>query len=396
MRRLVTENYPIVITSLQSWEKPLGSNARDIAQGLASKHRVLFINPPNDFTHFYKNEKNDAGPTESLEQVQANLWIYRPQRIMWSINWLPDGLVYDKLNYLNNRRWANEVKKVLEELKFDHFVFLNDSNMFKAFYFQELLRPALSVYYTRDNLLAVDFWKRHGTRLEPQLMQKADLVLGNSTYLTSIAARYNSHAVYVGQGCDLEAFDANAALVEPDDLAEIPTPRIGYTGALTSLRLDLELLEYTAVKHPEWHLILIGPEDESFQKSNLHNLKNVHFLGSKKTAALAAYLHYMDVLINPQLLNEVTIGNYPRKVDEYLAMGKPVVAIRTETMKIFREHVALAENSPHFVQKIEQILAGQLLSTRSERVKFAHSHSWENSVSRIQNAIEERLKQTLD
>jgi glycosyltransferase involved in cell wall biosynthesis len=134
-----------------------------------------------------------------------------------------------------------------------------------------------------------------------------------------------------------------------------------------------------AETHPEWNLILIGPEDVSFQNSRLHHLKNVHFLGSKKTDELAAYLQYMDVLINPQLLNEVTVGNYPRKVDEYLAMGKPVVAIKTETMEIFREHVDLAENSPRFVQ----------------RIAFAHSHSWQNSVSQIKNAINNRLETVL-
>jgi teichuronic acid biosynthesis glycosyltransferase TuaH len=393
MRRLVLENYPIVITSIQSWEKPLGSNAKDIAQGLAGKHRVLFINPPDDFTHFYKNEKNDAGSSESLEQVQPNLWVYRPKRIMWSINWLPDGLLYDKLNYFNNKRWAEEIRTVLDHLQFGEFIFLNDSNMFKAFYLSELLQPALTVYYTRDNLLAVDFWKRHGTRLEPQLMQKSDLVLGNSAYLTSIAKQYNPHSVYVGQGCDLNAFDADAQLAEPPDLAHISPPRIGYIGALTSLRLDINLLKYTAEKHPEWNLILIGPEDRVFQSSRLHHLKNVHFLGSKKTDALAAYLQYMDVLINPQLLNEVTIGNYPRKVDEYLAMGKPVVAIKTETMEIFKEHVELVENLPQFVQKIEQILSGTQLSAPQKRVAFAHSHSWQNSVSHIQAAMSERLQQ---
>ena len=48
--------------------------------------------------------------------------------------------------------------------------------------------------------------------------------------------------------------------------------------------------------------------------------------------------------LNPQLLNEVTIGNYPRKIDEYLAMGKPTVATKTEGMSVFADYTYLAED----------------------------------------------------
>jgi hypothetical protein len=37
-----------------------------------------------------------------------------------------------------------------------------------------------------------------------------------------------------------------------------------------------------------------------------------------------------------QLSNNLTIGNYPRKIDEYLAMGKPIVATSTKTMQMFK------------------------------------------------------------
>lgn len=45
-------------------------------------------------------------------------------------------------------------------------------------------------------------------------------------------------------------------------------------------------------------------------------------------------MSHFDVCMNPQLVNEITIGNYPRKVDEYLALGKPVIATKTLTMDL--------------------------------------------------------------
>ena len=52
-----------------------------------------------------------------------------------------------------------------------------------------------------------------------------------------------------------------------------------------------------------------------------------------------------DVCINPQKVNPITDGNYPLKIDEYLAMGKPVVATRTHTMEdVFASHTHLASS----------------------------------------------------
>ena len=70
----------------------------------------------------------------------------------------------------------------------------------------------------------------------------------------------------------------------PADLAAIPGPRIGYVGALITMRLDLPLLEELARSRPAWSFVLVGWEDEAFSRSLLHNLPNVYFLGRKRTA----------------------------------------------------------------------------------------------------------------
>jgi glycosyltransferase involved in cell wall biosynthesis len=59
-------------------------------------------------------------------------------------------------------------------------------------------------------------------------------------------------------------------------------------------------------------------------------------LGAQDVNRLPEYIKASDVCINPQLLNETTKGNYPRKIDEYLAMGKPVVATKTIAMDILK------------------------------------------------------------
>ncbi len=334
-----------------------------------------------------RNEFIEQCNGKHLVEAEENLWVLSPQSLLGSINWLPDGALYDRMNHHNGRLLAAEIKAAVKQLKWTSYVLLNDNDMIQGFYLKELLKPQLYIYYLRDNFLAVEYWRRHGARLEPKLMSKVDLVASNSVYLANKAAVHNPQSIYIGQGCDLELFNPEKINEIPADIASIPKPRIGYAGALTGLRLDGELVEKVAVSHPEWQVVLIGDADSSFPKERLQTLPNVTFLGSKAPRQIPAYLEAMDVLINPQLLNEVTIGNYPRKIDEYLAMGKPVVAVRTETMSLFEKHVYLAETPNEFIQCIANVLKGEQLSSAEERIAFALEHTWENSMASLIDAI---------
>ncbi|MFK9326017.1 hypothetical protein ACJEKX_23760, partial [Escherichia coli] len=78
--------------------------------------------------------------------------------------------------------------------------------MFRSYHLKELLQSSVSVYYSRDFMLAVDYWKLHGTKMEPELIAKSDVCVANSTYLANYCKQYNPLSFYVGQGCELEIF----------------------------------------------------------------------------------------------------------------------------------------------------------------------------------------------
>ena len=381
-----------VFVGIQSWDLPLGGNAKDMALELAITSRVLYVNPPPDrITRFRQRDapqpKGQPHPAGHLFRVNDALWVLYPAVTLESINWLPDSFLFDYVNRLNNQRLASRIQQAIDHLAFGPVTVFNDSDMFRSFYLKELLAPRHYVYYTRDNLMAVDYWRKHGRRLEVRLMEKADLVVSNSAYLAQLACQHNKHTEDIGQGCDLTHFNAATRYPVPNDLKSIASPRIGYVGALNASRLSIDWLVSTAQARPDWNILLIGPEDKTFQESVLHKLSNVHFLGAKSMLALPAYLQHLDVAINPQHLNALTIGNYPRKVDEYLAMGKPVVARRTETMQLFDDYVTLAETPGQFVEGIEKALRRDLPTALDSCVAFARSHTWAKSVTTLIKAI---------
>lgn len=394
----------IVVLGLQAWDIEIGSNCKNIALEFSKHNRVLYVNAPLDYTtaikkrhdpRIQKRKKIIKGENEDLVELQPNLWNLNPRTYAVSINQMGNNTIFDKLNKHNNKNFAKQIKTAIDRLSFKDIIIFNDSDMFRSFHMKELLKPRTYIYYTRDNLIAVDYWKKQGIRIEAEHMKKADFVCANSTYLAKLAREFNPHSYYVGQGCDVSAFDASLVKEVPDDIKDIKKPIIGYIGALLKLRLDIEVLVKIAKSRKDWSIVLVGPEDDAFKSSELHQLENVHFLGNKDGSQLPDYLGAFDVALNPQVLSPVTIGNYPRKIDEYLAMGKPTVATKTEAMSVFADYCYLAENADEYLKYIALALEENTAEKEKERAIFARNHSWKNNVKSIYELIEKFESNTL-
>ncbi len=396
MENALIKNRDIIMIGIQPWDVPIGCNFKNMACVIAKDNRVLYVNRPLDRVTKYKNPEDNRTQNRLksikdginvLDEVESNLWVFNPQTQLESINWLPDGILYNYLNKNNNKKFAKEINKAIAKLNINNPILFIDNDFYNGLYLQDYLEVDCTVYYLRDYLLAQPYFAKHGNISEPKLLSKVDLVVTNSLYLTTYAKQYNDNSFYTGQGCGDEFF-VEAPETYPEDISNIHKPVIGYCGFLTEMRLDIELIATIARSHPEWNIVLIGPEDEAFEKSALHSISNVHFLGNKNERHLPNYVHYFDVCINPQVVNQLTIGNYPRKVDEYLAVGKPVVATVTETMQEFGDCVYLCNNPSEYIAAIEDAIekasdkAGAL-----KRKQVARSHSWENSVDKFYSAV---------
>jgi teichuronic acid biosynthesis glycosyltransferase TuaH len=394
--REVVKGRDIIVVGQQPWDTEIGSNCKNIALEFSKNNRVLYINSPLDRITLLRNKRDPKikrrldiikGKSEGLVKIQDQLWNYYPDCMVESINWIGHTGIFSILNKRNNKKLAKSIKKAIDLLGFKDFIFFNDNEIFKGFYLTDLLKPAVSIYYSRDYMIAVDYWKKHGEVLEPQLIAKNDICVANSTFLAEYCRKFNPSSYYVGQGCDLDIFVKDNIKILPGDLTDLSRPLIGYVGALQSIRLDIEIISHIASVRPDWTIVLVGPENDVFENSSLHQLSNVVFTGSKPILELPDYINAFDVCINPQLINEVTIGNYPRKIDEYLAIGKPVVATNTKAMETFSDFVYLAETKEAYVTLIDRAMKEDNNALQQQRREFALQHTWENSVSEIYRSI---------
>ncbi|MEO6868896.1 MAG: glycosyltransferase [Ginsengibacter sp.] len=386
------ENKDIIMFGLQSWDIEIGSNFKNMARIMSRSNKILYVNRPLDQASYLRNRKNKRVQSrlasiwrteDSLQEKEKNIWVLNPRITLKSINKLPAGKIYKFLNKQNNVKIASEIKNNADKIGFKNPVLIVDNDFLNGLYLKELLQPDIFIYYLRDYLLSQKYFQRHGVISEPQIIKSADVVLTNSLYLEEYARKYNSNSHDIGQGCEVDDF-MKTGQPRPADMTNIDFPVIGYAGMLTSARLNISLILFIAESHKEWNIVLVGPQDNDFEESQLHSVSNIFFLGPKEPQQLPSYVRHFDVCINPQILNQMTIGNYPRKIDEYLAAGKPVVATDTEAMKYFEEVTYLCKTPEDYVDKISLALEESVdPKKKQQRMAIAAGHTWEASVDKL-------------
>lgn len=387
--------------SFQPWNSDIAFNFKDMAYELARYNRVLFVDRALDRKTALKNlvrgRSKPSGGQENkyIQQVQDNFWVLHPKSLLESGTWSPNYKLFDFFNRINNKRLATEIKRTVRQLGFKNSILLNDNDFYRGLYLKGLLPVREYIFYIRDFLTIQPFFEKYGPRCEKEMIEKADLVVANSTYLAAYASQWNPNSADIGQGCNLDDFMADNLPI-PSDMKGIPGPVLGYCGAITGMRLDEEILIRIAIAFPGLSIVLVGPADAGFGKAGLKSMKNVYFLGGKKPKETASYVHHFTICMNPQVLNPLTLGNYPRKIDEYLAAGKPVVATATPAMEMFRDYTFLCESPEDYIISIQRILEDPDLNAEEEgkrRRDFSLTHTWENSIGALGNAFYHSEKQ---
>lgn len=386
----------VLVVGLQPWDIAIGSNCKNVATEL-SKHnnRILYVNRALDRATLIRDKQDPKTQTrlrslnkqeDDIKEMRPGFWTLDPRTVLESVNGIPFNWLFNLLNKTNNKRFANEIRQALRRLGFKNVLLFIDNEFYRGLYLQELLQPDVTdcIYYSRDNLATHPYFVRHGKRLEPKLIAKSTMVVTNSDYLEDYGRKYNAHTYNILQGCDFERFFPSKPFERPASMAHIKGPIVGYMGVLTVARLDIKILEHIALQRPQWSVVLVGPQDSAFQKSRLHKIPNIYFLPNVTEAEVPQYIQFFDVCINPQLVNGMTIGNYPRKLDEYMVLGKPVVVTETLAMELFANYIYQCKTPEDYVINIDKALAEPQDGVLAEsRKQFALTHDWYTSMSKM-------------
>jgi UDP-galactopyranose mutase len=256
----------------------------------------------------------------------------------------------------------------------------------------DLCAPELMIFDCMDELAAFDYAPPQLVERERHLLARADVVFtgGPSLYRAKQGRHANVHlfpssvdARHFGQALD--------NLVEPEDQALLPHPRLGFFGVIDE-RMDLPLLAHLAAAHPEWHIVMIGPVVK-IALALLPQAANLHYLGQRPYATLPTYLAGWDVCLLPFARNAATRFISPTKTLEYMAAERPIVSTPIpDVQDLYRDMVYLGETPEAFVDACAHALA----SSREERHRRAaqmravlQNTSWDATVAAMKRVIHE-------
>lgn len=223
-------------------------------------------------------------------------------------------------------------------------------------------------------------------RYEEELLRTCDLVLAQSDQLAEGCLGLARHVELLPPLVNLDRFP-----LAPVPASAPTRPEIGYVGGIHRF-FDFDLLASCARERPQWSWTLVGPVQA--HPGPVAELDNVQLVGPRAHDELASWLARFDVCIVPYVNTPESQVLTPTKVNEYLAVGRPVVATDIPWVVDFqrRHHVLeVRTNEPQdFIAGIEFALLSlpDDVAARRRRAVAAMS-DWEANLAKAVAHVEE-------
>jgi uncharacterized SAM-binding protein YcdF (DUF218 family)/glycosyltransferase involved in cell wall biosynthesis len=360
----------------------------------ARGHRVLFIENTGvrspgvrDLPRIRQRLTNWWRSTKGFREVRENLFVYSPLIVP-----LPYSRVARSLNRILVLRALRRWMRAIGFHRPITWTFLPTPLARDVI---DGVDSELTVYYCIDDLASSSPEASRLTPSEEQLFREADLVFVTSERLRERAARFSRSVHLFPFGVSLDAFDAARDMNDgaPADIAAIRRPIVGYVGGLHQW-VDQDLLCAVAAGMPDAAVVLVGPEQVDMTR--VRRFANVHALGQKPHADVPRYVKAFDVGLVPYRLADYTANVYPTKLNEYLAMGTPVVATDLPEIQRFnRDHgeiVSVAGTPDAYVAAIRRALEPAPPGTRERRIDVARTNSWSARIASMSALIDTALE----
>lgn len=353
------------------------SSCQHLFKRIARRHLVLWVNTiglraprANPFTVLRGLEKLHEW-TCLMRPVNTNMWVLAP--IMLPV--CSDGV----LGKLNSALAAATIASAMRRIGVSQPVFVTSVPTARDFLGR--LDESLVLYYVTDDYST---WPGSQAerirRLDRELTERADLIFASGLSLAASHASRTAQTVLLPHAVDFEHFARPAP--PPMDLLSLPRPRVCYFGLVWE-KIELDGLAYLAERLPQVHLVLIGPVKTAI--GDLACKRNVHLLGPRPYEQLPAYLHAMDVMLLPYVLDR---NIAPLKLRECMAVGKAIVARDVPDLRVFADLIRLYNGWEDMAQGVVEALANGDPSLPTRMQDRVREDTWERRAETVLAKLE--------
>ena len=391
----IVKGQNIICISTIDWDFMWQGHQEIMSTFATSGNKVLFIENTGirspgarDMSRIINRVKNWFKGVKGIRKETDNLYILSPLVLPFPYSalarWINKYLVLSVVN-----RW-------MKAMDFDYPVIWTFLPTGFALDLINNIDSRLVVYYCIADFSKLVKNPSKINRAEEKVIKRADLIFAQGEEIKKHCEKYNKNVSIFPFGVNIKAFmkDKGRDLNEsPSDIRDIKGKIIGYIGGVHK-HVDLRLVRSLAEQMPEWTFLFVGAVQ--IDVANLKELKNVVFLGKKSHKELAIYVDSFDVCIIPYVLSEYTETVFPTKLNEYHAMGKPVVSVALpEVMRFNKEYegiVYIGKDNDDFKVCILKALDEKDAALKTKRIEAAKDNSWDRRIEKMSELIEKAIE----
>jgi len=387
---MLSSNKQIVCLSSHYWNDSWFRKQHFMSRFNKKGYKIAYVEPSFSILRQAEISKkeyaNNKFFSSIVEKINKNFFIIRPPRYVpfRSIPYL------SRLNFLYLSLHINFVLKRLGFKDYALWIYRPEfTSGLSVFNYRRLIFDIVDdlAAYVYDNKIKYEYVKN----CMGHLAKKSDLVIVTASTLFEKFKNISSNIYLVPNGYDSTLFSKENVFSALLDMKGIPPPIIGFIGTIFSF-LDFELLNYVFQRNQDKSFVFIGNCEFNVQKdwlSIVENYKNVFWLGKKNKEEIPNYIDKFDVCINPFKVDQVSRSVSPLKVFEYLAMNKPVVSVRMESLE--KEKIApliyFASSYQDFNEKLNVALDEKNEYEKKLNREKINAYSWDRLFRKVYQLV---------
>lgn len=370
----------IICHSFPAWDTPYIKSTVELMVRLSANYRVIFI----DYHYTIKDLITNKFAPKRQILGQASRWrtiateygeveVYNFPPVL-PINWIKQPWLFDKMAKLNAWFLKKHIQKFQKQNGLENATLINAFNPI----YGELCKDSWSVkqqiYYCYDEISGTEWAGKHGERYEQQYLQSVDKVIVTSDGLKSTKSKYNKNCTVVKNGVNLNVF-------QQENIAKSKSKNITYIGAVDN-RIDQALIANLANQFKDFTFHFYGPVKVAVQAFD-----NVYYHGAIPQEKLPEVLKDAAACIIPFVKNKLTEAIYPLKVNEYLALGKPVVSTDFADLRDFEKVIAIGESHDQFAESLKKQVRYNNRARIQKRIEFAKQNGWDKRAEEFEASL---------
>ena len=382
------KNKDIIIIGSIDWKTNWQTQHRLVTSLIKQNNRILYIENTgirsikiSDFPRIKDRLKNWFKSAKGFREPKNNLFIFSPIVFPFPFNKICHLINLFIVNFL----LANWFKT----LKFKNDIFISFLPTPLSYEIKRLVNANLNIYYCANEMKGIDNKNKKIDEFENFFFKDSDITFVISTNLKNKAKKVTKDVLFLPAGVELNKFDIQNVK------KKIPVkgkPIIGYIGAITEV-FDQDLVEFICEKNPNLNFVIIGRKYVNVKK--LEKFKNVFFLNEIKHNKLPSYIKGFDLGIIPYKVNEFTHSVYSSKLNEYLAMGLPVVSTNLKESKIYNKNfnniINIGKTFEQFDDKIKESLTKNTKYKINNRIAAAKNNSWKSRFKFFNESVNNKI-----